>query len=139
MYRTTSSSISRKDKTMSEMKTLVIDRKKWHRGKGPEQSRLLIKESTTKEYRGKMCCLGFYLKSEGCTDNQIDDMMLPSMVFALPSACNWLLYSDPSGHGQRNEEELAMTNDNTTIDDPDREDLIKTAFALQDVRVTFID
>lgn len=45
-------------------KEFTIDRRKWLRGKGKEFSKLL-------RSNGEMCCVGFYAKACGLSDNAI--------------------------------------------------------------------
>lgn len=56
---------------MTEKIKVYIDRSRWLRGEGPEDSRLL--RSTD----GKMCCLGFCLLELGKTEDEIRDVPAP--------------------------------------------------------------
>jgi len=53
------------------MKKLVIDRKRWNRGRGG---------SSLLNNQGKMCCLGFLAKSFGHSEEDILNVTIPSGI-----------------------------------------------------------
>lgn len=106
---------------------LTIDRTKWLRGAGCEPSRLLRKED------GKMCCLGFYAKACGLTDDDIVGQPNPSGVNrALPDEMLWLF-------GQQNNSDeclrLMEENDSSEVS----ESKISEIFAKNGVEVEFVN
>lgn len=57
------------------MKSFVISRSTWHRGKGAMGSKLLIPET------GKMCCLGQIAEQCGADPKQLTDISSPAKLF----------------------------------------------------------
>ena len=126
---------------------LIIDRKKWYRGKGCDESQL-YKSS------GKMCCLGFACKQLGglktCHINGIntpqavaDRLDAKSRAALLDTPLSFLF--TPYVHDvvdvvNSNEcNNLMNINDNMECLDVDRESLIKKIFKQNHIKVKFIN
>lgn len=62
-----------KIKTIKDIKSFTIDRSKWVRGGKGGEACMLNKQ-------GNMCCLGFYAKACGLTDDQLVSKNLPDDV-----------------------------------------------------------
>lgn len=58
-------------KVVKDVKTFVVDRKKWLRGEGDENSCLLTRGN-------RMCCLGFYAEACGLDRKVIRNIATPS-------------------------------------------------------------
>lgn len=124
------------------MKELVIDRAKWHRGKGPNESCLL------RNGDGKMCCLGFYMAAVGTRPAELRGTPYPSRIKPLPEEARWLFHKAtmqmPSGSTDDGSTDdtwqtfLATTNDHQGIPDERREREIRDAFATQGIAVSFV-
>lgn len=120
------------------MDKLVIDRKKWYRGKGSTESRLLRED-------GQMCCLGFDMLRRGFTEDQILDAGTPEEVDGLEGEIDGLVFLQESDDDGTNyysptetNEELVTVNDDEGVDEADRERAIKNLFASIDVEVEFV-
>lgn len=118
---------------------LVINRKIWLHGEGASQSALLRSED------GKMCCLGFFAKACGATDDEIEDrnMMYTDVMYPknnpnfypfMKSSPNAIDVETPP---QAILDRLATTNDGRFLSDEDRERYITEDFASFGVEVVF--
>lgn len=117
---------------MHKPKELVIDCDKWCRGgKGGSYSALLNPQ-------GYMCCLGFYAKACGLTDNQIRYIVDPGALyvgsqFRLPDMLNDTAVNE-------NTAALICANDDGHMTpDSERRKNITKLFKNIDVDVTFIN
>lgn len=108
---------------------LEIDRAKWLRGEGAENSRLL------RHYDGKMCCLGLYLEACGVPREVLRDKNTPAQLDErIP---RWLY--EPNKALTR-VVSMATSKLMGVNDDPKerkREDLVREMFAAHGVTVTF--
>ena len=113
---------------------LVIDRPRWYRGR--DYSSLIVAD-------GQMCCLGFYLKELGATDDQIRGVDMPETLAdcnELPADAGWLVERGAGGEYCFNSQactDLARVNDAQDLTDEAREQLITGMFAKHGVEVTF--
>lgn len=115
------------------MRKLVIDRTKWLRGEGADESRL------RRERDGKMCCLGFYSIACGFSEEQITGVHYPvglrNIEVPFPEEMQWTLQNAPNLAGK-----LAQINDfGQDEDENTREAKIIDRFAAVDVEVEFIN
>lgn len=101
---------------------LVIDRKRWLRGEGSQNSKLL------RPIDGKMCCLGFYGLACGLSAEHLRNVGLPADTASCRLWPPWLRDSDFEC------DDLTYLNDN----DPD-EAKIAAIFARHGVTVRFVD
>jgi hypothetical protein len=109
---------------------LIIDRNKWLRGEGDEDSYLLRSSD------GKMCCLGFLAKECGHADCEISDVCAPPKIRNRKSKMNDLVEGSlPSGLCS----ELMMENDDQGKSDSYREMFIKEKLSELDIEVEFIN
>ncbi len=101
--------------TKAEPLTVVIKRRQWFRGRGPENSRLRTLD-------GKMCCLGFDAKALGFKNEDIDMKTTPDSVNGyVPGLAR-------SGHNTRICASMMDVNDDDMLTDNQREaKLIKLA------------
>jgi hypothetical protein len=117
---------------------LTIQRSKWLHGEGSDQSFLL------RESDGKMCCMGFYLRAVGLTDDQIRDKTTPEDVAMaiINSPASWLLTPRWNG-GSALENSIDcsfLINKNDIINlKVDREEAIAKLFAKHEVEVEFVE
>jgi hypothetical protein len=128
---------------------LTIQRSKWYRGQDSTESRLLRPD-------GRMCCLGFYAKALGATDDQIESLHTPAMCLSNPNILpnpftwgnggEWLLFLPPNAPKTiRNHQNsktcsaLMNLNDDREINDETREKEVKEIFAKNGVEVEFVD
>lgn len=114
---------------------LVIDRSKWIRGQGDMVSALLTSE-------GKMCCLGFFAKECGLTDNQIHCKPAPANVGKIDKEIwdkNMLRNDLPydTAHSPV-AMELMTINDSKSLPETEREKDIAKLFATFGVEVEFV-
>ena len=115
------------------MKKLIIDRKKWYRGRGASGSSLLLSDGT-------MCCLGFYALSCGKTEDDISGKQL----FAVGQNTNCLVSAkgEAAWLGRKREGlcvGLASINDDVFISQQTRESQISEIFENNGVKVKFIN
>lgn len=117
---------------------LVIDRKRWLRGEGPADSKLL---------RGKdneMCCLGFFGCALGATEDELVGVVDPEDV-RLVQWPEWLVENcsdDAGGTLLAHTDEairLMRINDTKGTPEHEREAAIARIFASHGVEVTFVD
>lgn len=125
---------------------LVIDRSKWLRGEGSSNSKLL------RESDGKMCCLGFYAKQCGYTDEEILQRAAPGDVARTKGVRQGFEPLISSGTGCQCEEcrntprlvnsslcsELMNVNDDETVLDAERERFIAGVLEWIGVEVEFV-
>jgi hypothetical protein len=115
----------------TKRKSFTIKRSEWIRGSMNELSQLLSPDS------GKMCCLGFYLRSCGMKKRDISDHTEPSDVITpLPKQAQWL--SDIPGRNSDAAKDLINVNDDDTLKWNTREAEIKELFAQQNIDVIFV-
>lgn len=114
---------------------LVIDRARWFRGKGADDSRLL------RSCDGRMCCLGIYLEACGVPSDALENTPYPSTYRLrpfIPAEAQWLLARDSRNPTSSDAIDLATTNDRTSIKARTREERIRAMFAKHDVEVVFV-
>ncbi len=115
------------------MKRLIINRSTWYRGQGGDFSKLL------KQDDGKMCCLGFYLKSVGIEEDALLDQADPSSILDYETEGKipeWLLSGKDNS---RLTLDLVGANDDQRTTEADREMVVKKLFAQAGVKVVFED
>lgn len=115
---------------------LIIDRQKWYRG-NTDGSKLLRSND------GKMCCLGFYARECGLSEEQIADKGNPASVDASAmewGSGSWLFQSADDDHGILSADcnLLIRTNDCPAESEALREADIQAIFARHGVEVEFI-
>jgi hypothetical protein len=116
------------------MRSLVIDRTKWYRGKGDTHSRLLRADD------GMMCCLGFYSLACGLSREDIEDISFPTSVdWSLPGEMDWLCGEPGDDCDYTVEVRVGNVNDSTAITDVEREQRLTALFAEHGVNVTFVN
>jgi hypothetical protein len=120
------------------LKTLVIDRKKWYRGKGPASSALLTESK-------KMCCLGFLGRAEGLKPKDIRGITTPSdsdlpKELLTPSFKKLVEYHH-SDLPFDNElcKKLTKLNDKEDISDKERESKLRPLFRKLKYKLKFIN
>lgn len=113
------------------MEKLVIDRSRWLRGEGGDYSKLL------RSGDNKMCCLGFYLRNLGYSDENIEDLCTPNSVLTATTV-SWLL-KDGGVYNSDDSCELMKVNDTKAVTPQEREDRVKELFLKNGVEVTFVD
>ena len=103
----------------------TINRTRWYRGNGGCGSALLLRG-------GKMCCLGFYLKSCGIQKKKLLGKETPDdVVSCIPKQAKWLF-----GKNKNDTQELMTLND--VINKSRRREIAKI-FAKHNVKVIFKD
>lgn len=111
--------------------TLVIDRRKWLRGEGSDVSKLMRGSD------GKMCCLGFYCRMLGFSEDEMlwcaDPQDLRDRTMADDAKLGWLLW------GRDIVNELIEANDHLHLYETEREAKIACLFAEQGVEVRFVN
>jgi hypothetical protein len=126
------------------MEEFVIDRSKWLRGEGSEDSVLLREED------GKMCCLGQYCLFKGLAPSSLQGNRTAENIvnhrrrgYKLVPAWLVALHLNPTLPDKMKASELALklmrTNDDAVIKDADREATLTILFAEAGIHVTFID
>lgn len=109
----------------------VVDRKTWYRGQGESGSCLFHPEN------GR-CCLGFFANAIGHSDEEIDDVAMPD---GITNPKNWpesLLTIDDGGYMYTElTGKIATVNDNSNIEDDEREEQLTELFLKADVEVVF--
>jgi len=117
---------------------LIIDRRKWYRGKGGDNSKLL------NEYG--MCCLGFLSLAKGYTKDEIAYKSLP---WRLPLS-ELLLPEMTSCYNTENldsndkcptmlSETMARINDDRSLTEPEREAQLTEEFKKIAIDVVFVN
>lgn len=118
---------------METVKSFTIDRKTWLHGEsdGSYLYRRLDK---------KQCCLGFYLRAQGFTEDQISGIKVPlGVTDKLPT---WMiriepLQCSPRGFHSESCSKLMINNDREDLSNEQREKIIIEGFAEQGIRVIF--
>jgi hypothetical protein len=116
----------------------VVDRIKWLRGEGSLESSLF------RPTDGKMCCLGFYGKACGLTEEDMKHLGAPfqvrNIVNNFPEEMMWLVEKLEQRYDSSPDCYCAMsTNDAGILTDDEREEKIKTIFAKHGITVAFIN
>lgn len=113
------------------MKEVIIDRSKWWRGKGEEESRLL-------NSHGQMCCLGFVCEAFGASSEQLREVSWPTSVLGwnLPIDLKWLEHEEEH---HRTEVNIGITNDDPHESEAAREAFVVKTFAEHDIQITFVN
>ncbi len=111
------------------IKEFTIDRRKWYRGKGYYESKLV-------KANGHKCCLGFYGKALGAKG--MLNQKAPSL---LDDAEKSKFFGLISGEGTNNKRclKLMLANDNRHISNTARERIITKEFKQIGVKVKFIN
>jgi hypothetical protein len=113
---------------MSEVKSFTIDRKIWLHGE-PNDSYLY------RRLDQKQCCLGFYLRAQGFTEDQIKGSKTPlDVTDKLPT---WMIRPEPSQWHSLVCAKLMIHNDKENVSNEQREQLIIEGFAQVGITVTF--
>ena len=116
---------------MKQVKKFTIPRKKWLRGEGGDNSRLL------RPFDGKMCCLGIYLSKVGFGVGSLSDESSPHHVGGIVGveACDWLLSG--SKDDSKLADSLMVANDNKLMSEEDREADVAEYFKQAGITVKF--
>jgi hypothetical protein len=114
---------------------LEINRAEWLRGEGGSDSALL------RERDNKKCCLGFFAKALGATDDDIRDIAEPGESSTCAPWPAWVLTEDDDGSMVSSDaiSALIQINDGQKLLERDREERIAAIFARHGVEVTFVD
>ena len=109
---------------------LTIERKRWLRGDDGEKSRLLT-------HGGTMCCLGFFARACGYSEEEILDVSTPlgTTEARWPA---WIFRAEDNGHSQ-DVFRLISVNDSSVTSEAERERVIAATFAKHGVEVEFVD
>jgi len=130
--------MSDEKKVFKDLTKFTVKRSDWLRGKGSDESGLLLD--------GKMCCLGFYAKAQGFSDEELKEATSPGDL-----VCNTLcdpksrLIDYRSQYGTMRHCDsvegvvLMTTNDDQYILDEVREKSLKEDFLKLGVEVEFVD
>lgn len=112
------------------MKELIINLKKWYRGKGSDNSRLRLSD-------GRQCCLGFYLRACGVRAQNIESHATPGAVsHQVPDEARWLLGNQFKEHSN-DCQALMNFNDREDVSESVRRQQIVDIFRRHDVVVKF--
>lgn len=69
------------NQVFQDVKSFVVDRERWYRGKGYRHSKLLNRNN-------KQCCLGFYALACGLNEASIKERKTPSEVVCNTESCS---------------------------------------------------
>lgn len=114
-----------KKRKLKRIRSLTISRRRWLRGGGGS----LLEN-------GKMCCLGFGCRAAGVPAKSIDGLGLPNDLDVVVPA-----FSKTSDSGPVNtvlSERAHVINDDETIDDAQRERLLRALFKRHGVALRFV-
>lgn len=116
------------------MEVLIIDRMKWLRGIGGEQSKLL-------DANGRMCCLGFECRRLGLEKRDILGVVVPHNTMGKPLPF-WLMEVNTNkemGLSGTDVGEAMFTNDDRCLSEIQREAKLTVIFARHDVELRFVN
>jgi hypothetical protein len=114
---------------------LIIDRERWLRGEGADESYLLRSRDS------KMCCLGFFGLACNLTENQIINECMPN-AFSLSQVSwnqDWLFDQNNRRALSQETKSLLIINDTVNLNSDERERRIKEIFARHNVEVEFVN
>jgi len=124
---------------MSKKKSFIINRQKWLRGEGSEDSYLLAPDT------GDMCCIGFFEKAIcGLKDKDIKGIKEPTHLISINEK---LLQCQPKWFGKEflldgdcsaDLDALLDLNDCEHLDDDVRETAIAAIFKKHNIEVKFV-
>lgn len=126
----------------------TIDRARWLRG---DENPYLLRASD-----GKMCCLGFFLRSCGLSDDELRDHSEPQHPFEegrpdeIPNAAAFLVESEEADEDEWGEpsfdygptddaSDLMTANDDPEVTEAERERRVARLFAKHGHEVDFVD
>lgn len=119
---------------MSKQKTFVIDRRKWLRGESDESfDSFLLREDD-----GKMCCLGFFAKSCGLKNDDIGNTQAPDNRIKKHKEKFPKWFFEKNHQKSKDLQSLIDINDDESIEDEIRENIIKHIFKSHNINVKFI-
>lgn len=135
---------------MGEPKLLdvTVERSKWYRGQGDEQSRLLVTVHDDSEQNGKMCCLGFVCLAAGLTPDDIANRPFPAevrnqlpIVRQFPQVLEPLLYvaGDLQAANSTHCNDIGSVNDSEDMPDTEREATLTKLGKEVGINFTFVD
>lgn len=104
-----------------KLKSLLIDRRKWYRGRGGWNSRLRLRS-------GKMCCLGFLGVQCGIAPKELEGVPLPSDIRFRGTWPPMLFQL---------QDEIVFVNDSLAISEAEREQALRINFKQLGYRVKF--
>lgn len=135
----------KKEELPGDVKKFTVKRKRWLRGKGSDESRLLTNSN-------KMCCLGFYARACGLSTKQIKDQSSPENAAFIYTYSDDDYYASPEkdkvwktklinkyGRDTATCSSLMETNDDEDMKDSVREKKIKSLFKKLGITVKFED
>ena len=102
------------------MLDVIVDRTKWYRGQGYDESKLLRSE-------GQMCCVGFACLAAGLTPSQIENWATVQVAHTIKAprlakmVCLLVPSGKPSDVATGDAAQLYTTNDKPGIDNATRE------------------
>lgn len=110
---------------------LVIDRSRWLRGEGDEDSFLLRPRDC------RMCCLGFFGRALGAAEETINDHEAPYFARGV-NWPEWVFTADRRGH-TGDIRALMDINDDESLGESIRESRIAEIFARHGITVEFVN
>lgn len=114
-----------------ENKTFLVERSTW--GTGRDGKKLLTME-------GNMCCLGFVCHQAGVRKSKLKDMDFPENLIGDLDAVSFLLKEVKGNLVNRKwVERAAQINDDTDIEDDEREKKLISIFKKNGYTLTFVD
>lgn len=109
----------------------TVDRATWYRGKGNVKSSLLTDS-------GERCCLGFFAKACGLSDDVTLGVGMPANIrVTLPKEMTWLRHSNYANFSSDLACDIASTNDCQNIDDEQREKELTELFKKANHEIVF--
>ena len=133
---------------LGDVKSFVVDRETWYRGKGAGKSCLL-------NTNGKLCCLGFYARSCGVEDRLMRNIGDPNNLVEMLDGEKTIfdikvnhvnrkanvLWETKLVHNKKNSDicnKLMTVNDSETFDTFEREKKLTALFKKIGIKVKFV-
>ncbi len=113
-------------------RTITVKRSKWARGGKRGLARLRNDD-------GNMCCLGFAAEQCGYTKSQIQDQFTPEDLKHTSGVRRLIGLTKLDGSDTVTCHELAATNDDSDLNDTDREKQLQTLAKRAKFRFRFVD
>lgn len=129
------------NQVFQDVKSFVVDRERWYRGKGDRHSKLLNRNN-------KQCCLGFYALACGLSEASIKGQNTPNDVICNTESCScksniqWktkLIDSDIDSDKVNSQicQTLMEVNDEIELSDEERETKLTKLFKKIGIKVKF--
>ncbi len=120
---------------------VTVHESNWYRGRGGDESRLLLAGSYNNDsHEGKMCCIGFLARACGVEDQEMLDVPATDGLDNVPEGMGWMVEYGSEGECMSSDEanRIYAMNDRDDISDVERKSELKRLLAAHGVDMEFV-